>query len=243
MLPQIFARPLFPQPARHRNCSSGWLSSSCFYPHHLLSDILDVGCDLYGDTVVASVGETTHGRYYAGSLLESQHRKPPLCLRMRALTSKEPLSNSLALPFQVWFQNRRTKWRKRHAAEMAHAKKKHERNKLLQRQQQGEDAAGGAMASDSEDEEEDEDEQSPPHQPMQHLHPPPPTHRVLPPPAAGLAASMPLMPTAPLPLPPQLRAPPPPPSSGSGPPPPAPLPPPPPSHAQTSPNCFSLESF
>ena len=29
----------------------------------------------------------------------------------------------------MWFQNRRTKWRKRHAAEMANAKKRQERNR------------------------------------------------------------------------------------------------------------------
>ena len=32
----------------------------------------------------------------------------------------------IILYFQVWFQNRRTKWRKKHAAEMATAKKKQE---------------------------------------------------------------------------------------------------------------------
>lgn len=39
----------------------------------------------------------------------------------------------------MWFQNRRTKWRKKHAAEMATAKKKHE------------ETADGSGSSDIED--------------------------------------------------------------------------------------------
>ena len=49
--------------------------------------------------------------------------------------------------FQVWFQNRRTKWRKKHAAEMAHAKKKAERN--------NDNESSGNNDDDSEDDDED----------------------------------------------------------------------------------------
>ncbi|KFP44613.1 Homeobox protein Nkx-6.1, partial [Chlamydotis macqueenii] len=54
----------------------------------------------------------------------------------------------LAGPERVWFQNRRTKWRKKHAAEMATAKKK-------------QDSETERLKGASENEEEDDDYNKP----------------------------------------------------------------------------------
>ncbi|TRY76989.1 hypothetical protein TCAL_03872 [Tigriopus californicus] len=57
---------------------------------------------------------------------------------------------------KVWFQNRRTKWRKRHAAEMAHAKKRQEKSRSQNGSSERDNQYGGD--DDEEDEEEDDEE-------------------------------------------------------------------------------------
>merc|ERR1712008_452760 len=63
---------------------------------------------------------------------------------------------------KVWFQNRRTKWRKRHAAEMANAKKRQERNRGGSGGSGGNWQGGGApanlMGTDTSDDSEHDDE-------------------------------------------------------------------------------------
>lgn len=74
-----------------------------------------------------------------------------LCSAEIPSTTPPPLESPLFSAFsvsQVWFQNRRTKWRKKHAAEMATAKKK-------------QDSETERLKGASENEEEDDDYNKP----------------------------------------------------------------------------------
>lgn len=72
---------------------------------------------------------------------------PPASALVKFLAPPSPLCFPFSVP-QVWFQNRRTKWRKKHAAEMATAKKK-------------QDSETERLKGASENEEEDDDYNKP----------------------------------------------------------------------------------
>lgn len=66
----------------------------------------------------------------------------------------------VCLLLQVWFQNRRTKWRKKHAAEMATAKKRQEERADQTEGYEDDDDDDAATAADDYDELDDPDNSS-----------------------------------------------------------------------------------